>query len=647
MAAITPLRVPKVVVSLTLFWGFILSVFFRDYGFNFRFLVALAPAVLLGIWLAEIDSETIKNSVLDLLRYNREKNLPVDDFQAFKNEDRGLFSHLGPLPFHASNLAQLDQIDQEILLAHCPKELGDGLKFIEDFVELYKITHPAHVNLLTALLRVFSHPEHSWLPAGIDRHKGRSLFQHSLLVCAVGINESKSFEPQPASARRLAPVDPKYQPNKTDPLIGILCLAHDLGKISSFKVQDGQVVSIMPNHDTMGARLITLIPEYWDPRISTEDRRIIQAVMAFYHHPSEIPVQKNSDNTGFPRVISDRQHYLLDLLIHADLMAGGIENGKSYQDAQVDSEDLASLTAAGNTAPLFAKFLDFMSRVGIGARHTKSVAFKYCDEEATHGRTYLYFDQKEFLTQIIPFIGSKSWSLDSINTKNHEITKIILKELDNEGFLARLGDDFGSSRAADTCLYKVEFWDPKKKESPTITLSNCFVMDVTDCKDLAFLVKHENNHSIPKVVSNSMGVIGQKGSRHNYSALDSAAEEELCGTEAKPLGFDFMNSMLDKPQRTQNKSTQKKINRTKKRISDLLNSPQVDLANPIEVLDTLENGLVLAGLEEIMKENIIEFGPTKEPSDILKEIGILEISPRKSKPGTFIFLVDKNLKIKP
>lgn len=125
----------------------------------------------------------------------------------------------------------------------------------------------------------------------------------------------------------------KYRLNPLDPLIPIVGLAHDLGKIDAYVVSRrgeikqnkeprGNTLSDDERgvvHDKLGPRIIAKMPEFWTLR--PQDRSLLSMAVGHYHHPSQFPL----DSHGL--VCEPRSAALMMLLVKADREVSSEETG--------------------------------------------------------------------------------------------------------------------------------------------------------------------------------------------------------------------------------------------------------------------------------------------------------------------------------
>jgi len=330
MASLQPRRIPNVVFGLCLFWGGVLSAFFWTSGFKFSFLVPWLGAIAVGIWAAKSRTIEYRKQLLEKLKYRHSENLPITDRAAFRNTDRGMISTIGPIPFTVSPLERADAYSFADLQLHAPGELnGQTESLFGRFLgPTARHRYPAHTALFDALSLIHLHPSNLKTPAGIDRHGSRNLLMHSLLVFGLMAHRASTHVYLTSFAKRK--VDENFKLNEDDPLIPILALAHDLGKIRKMVLgSNGKATELLPGHEAQAARELAQMPEFWDSRITPEDRYVLQGVLAYSGKASDAPIQRQT-KAKEAVVTSDRLYALMGLLGECDRLAGQIELGGSY-----------------------------------------------------------------------------------------------------------------------------------------------------------------------------------------------------------------------------------------------------------------------------------------------------------------------------
>ena len=230
---------------------------------------------------------------------------------------RGLISSIGPVPM----LLQPPREAPALPRFQAPDVPDD---FYVRWLDHFDRVSPRHTALMRRLMRVMQ--AHRHLPASpvAGGHGDRTLLQHSLLCGYLMHDLARDFKYEGARSkntdRLVLPLrDPNYRFNAGDPLCVIIGIAHDLGKIESYRYDgDGKVVGIRDEHDLTGARMIARMEECW--ALPDADRFAMMMALAHYHHPQELPLSPDR------KAIDDRTIALMELLTIADVQASAIEN---------------------------------------------------------------------------------------------------------------------------------------------------------------------------------------------------------------------------------------------------------------------------------------------------------------------------------
>jgi HD domain len=268
---------------------------------------------------------------------------------------RGLVSSIGPVPM----LMQPPTEAPSLPRFQAPDVPDD---FYVRWLAHFDRTHPKHTALMRRMMRVMQAHRHlpaSPVPGG---HGDRSLLQHSLLCGFLMHDLARDFKYEGGrsknTARLVLPlVDPNYKFNPGDPLCVIIGIAHDLGKIESYRYhQDGSVIGIKEEHDLTGARMVARMEECWD--LPDSDRFAMMMALAHYHHPQELPLSPDR------KAIDDRTIALMELLTIADVQASAIEHtGRRLNSAEL-AQKFTTIPSEHqlNPAELFTEFLQQLSQ---------------------------------------------------------------------------------------------------------------------------------------------------------------------------------------------------------------------------------------------------------------------------------------------
>lgn len=226
-------------------------------------------------------------------------------------------------------------------------------------------TAPAHAKLAETLFKIFNHAPllpATHIPGG---HGGKTLIQHSILVTQVMLEMASSWTYEGLKNKKgdvvLGLRNPVYKFNPNDPILGIIALGHDLGKMECYvKDKDGKVVGSRHAHDIVSAQMIARLPEFW--AIPREDRDAITLSIAHYHHPQDLPLHEDG------RAVDDRTIAAMELLIKADKAAGKIETGSTSVSANAgadgaDADDAPAMSLVEDDV-LYNAFIDILHEPG-------------------------------------------------------------------------------------------------------------------------------------------------------------------------------------------------------------------------------------------------------------------------------------------
>ena len=188
----------------------------------------------------------------------------------------------------------------------------------------FEHSHPQHVELFLALVQILSHDETipaTHVPGG---HGNRTLFEHSLLAAYIMDELGKKYEYSGLKSSKnnkkiIELSDDDYRFNSNDPLLAIVGLAHDIGKIEAYvrHKETKAIVGIKSEHDLTGARMLARVDEMW--ALPEADRRVVTLAVAHYHHPMSLPLSPSR------RAVDDRTIAIMELLINADTAVSAIE----------------------------------------------------------------------------------------------------------------------------------------------------------------------------------------------------------------------------------------------------------------------------------------------------------------------------------
>lgn len=259
---------------------------------------------------------------------------------------RGLSSTLGapPLPRYDVPMA-----------SSLPKVIESPA--VVRWLDMLEKQHPAHHALARDVLLILrSDPK---MPASHIRggHGGKTLWEHSLLVCEQALAKAPAWEYRgiytPSGTLVTALRNPAYRFDPTDPLIGIVALAHDIGKLKTFlrDPRTGEVLKETHKHAPVSAIMLTKLDCFW--LLPREDQEVILGAVTYYHEPQALPLDEGN------RAYDDRTHAVMELLIEADQAAGRIECGQ-----EAGSPSNASLLDVAFSALVWDAFSALVSETG-------------------------------------------------------------------------------------------------------------------------------------------------------------------------------------------------------------------------------------------------------------------------------------------
>ncbi|MBV0882153.1 hypothetical protein KTQ42_23020 [Noviherbaspirillum sp. L7-7A] len=249
----------------------------------------------------------------------------------------GVTSSIGPVPILAPPAKR----------AKAKECLPIESERVKQWIEANKVAHPEYVTLFMAIWQTLS--AHKTHPASHRKggHGGRTLAQHCMAVADTALELAPGWSYEGVYIRRpgkspkliIAKRNANYVFDPLDPIIPVLALAHDLGKIEAYKLQaDGTVLTNETGamqddpgikHDALGARILARISEFWE--LPPRDTEALTTVIAHYHHPSDFPVDKNGLS------VDDRKTALMGFLILADKTTGQRESGISAASVNEDT----------------------------------------------------------------------------------------------------------------------------------------------------------------------------------------------------------------------------------------------------------------------------------------------------------------------
>lgn len=421
---------------------------------------------------------------------------------------RGLFSSLGPPP-----VLTPPPLQAKLYPATLPYPPDLTPEFLDEWYRQYTQTHPAHVAMMRALVRTFAHRPKlpaTHVPGG---HGGRTLLQHSLLVCGLCLRLANSWKYEGLkgkSGRTIVPLrDPSYTFNPDDPMVALVGFAHDIGKIECYVMDDaGKVVGSRYEHDQVGGRMLGRMEAIWD--LPDEDRRLLISVASFYHRPMDLPFA----NGGIP--IDDRIIALMELLIKADTIASRLENGQSEEESQQCDKE----TPSDEKERLWTGFKELMLQSGRINGPSASFRLGQKNDDET-GQALVYLHEASLRGALAKHLGISEGH--QLGDKTYPLTRALLKTLEEKEVLYQSHGDaaFSDSRS----IFNVEFYS-KKEERLATWPATIIIRPGTILPALANLPDFT---SFPKI---GRALFGRQSAKNKRKSLMEAAEEaEESGNE--------------------------------------------------------------------------------------------------------------------
>ncbi len=419
---------------------------------------------------------------------------------------RGVRCSIGELPVMLQAPEQAEKVIP-VEQMRLPKHKCIDRDWMRKWFAEYESAYPAHARMLRACERVINSKPN--LPAacknGVRRdyaygydghnHGNHTLVEHAYVTAAVGIHLSGSFEfdgsfvtNERGEKEGVSKKNPNYRFSASDPLIALLCYAHDLGKLETFGVSEhGEVIALEGEHDLAGARMMARMDEFWE--LPDEDRMILLLAVSNYHKPSKMPMDRNG------QLISDRCQALLELMIEADIRAGLIENGQEDELGKKREVPIVETTYTGH---LWEAFTDLVIEAGrINGQREK---FGIGQKNVVENRTIIVVYEKDVRDELLKRMELRNSQKGKVDSRGVTVlTRDLLRVLGEKGMLIT---EWGDTKAGcpEEALWQVDWYgrDPKRLGAP-ISKSLCTIVFEPQ-GELARLAEMKDHDSIPKLV---------------------------------------------------------------------------------------------------------------------------------------------------
>lgn len=413
-------------------------------------------------------------------------------------ENRGLSISMGKLPV---GIGQPDRVKGATI--------EDDETRLSQWYRLAKTKYPAHAQVFEACLQIYAR-NHD-LPASPVRvgHGGVPLFDHALHVAEVTLELAETWnydgERTQKGDLRLPLSDPEYVFNRHDPLIPVLAIAHDIGKIECYSQEDGKIKEFRQDHDMVSGLMLSRTPETW--LLDTDDRNDLLLAVSHYHHPSYLPTHA-----------SDRVRAIMGLLIAADVKASTEEGipdiakaWKELAEQPTDNELIWQVFGDILAAPGSINGQDRDNRIGY-----KNGAFLYLFEEKTRHA-------------VAKAIGNDRAAEKRSRMKDgrYRVTDSLMESLEANGLLysTHKGKKYSHAKA----LFKVTFTDPRNADY-SVTVPAVIILKLGNPL-LSRFDKYPDSRLQPSKVEPLFSPAAGKVIENNDD--HEAAKSEQCATEVK------------------------------------------------------------------------------------------------------------------
>lgn len=330
-----------------------------------------------------------------------------------------------------------------------------------------------------------------------------------------------------------------------DPLLPLVAIAHDIGKITSFKEIGKDEWVTIKRHDKEGSRIITDTPEWW--AMSSPEKEILILAVRYEHSVKDFP-----DN--YPKLGKEemaRARRVLEQLREIDGFATKGEKEKVIEEVPIEEVLLKAFMSSVLEAPYQIPNLG-KGIQAIGWREKDSDRLWFME------RGLREFAMKRINHDTAAALGGEHREKNEV----HKFTKTLLKVLHDKGWLVTevcsLPDPDG---VVDTWEAKPEkaLWDIKAGEKG---FNAVFAVDMPE----------ENRQSLPANTLYDLQVVDIRFKDGVVSAgTREATEEELAGNRKTTNSINLARAK-QKEQRNQQKNRKK----TKRKLK----RPGVDKGAP-------------------------------------------------------------------
>ncbi|MBX8557109.1 hypothetical protein K5D56_21820 [Pseudomonas cichorii] len=479
--------------------------------------LGVVAGLIIGVWYIWFDRVTAMNRLFKGKLGNRRN---------------GARSTLGDVPMPSTTPKRVDSRS---------KRLPIESQLVKAWVTANEKKFPQHVKFFWAIWDTYS--AHQLFPASHRKggHGNRRLWEHCLAVADTALADAGTyvFDGVYVKARgkpKFKIIDLKnkeFRFDAHDPLIPLLALAHDIGKLEAYVLEpDGSVKTkeegsaLTPqddnriSHDSLGARILARFPEYWD--LPGRDRQAINLVIGHYHHPSQFPVDRNGLS------LDDRMTALMEFLIQVDKKTGMAESNitDSLNEHEITAEESSSIYHS------FVSIITEFGRVNGTGDKARDSTLKIAQKHDG----LIVVKEKDLRMLILAKMG---WSLDEGDGR-YRVTLNLMSTLQEKGVLYSTHNNANMSRFLP--MYSVSFRDPQTGAHQTTWEPVIIIRPVSITPELAGLAGLANLGSKLDVerplFTHNLGIQEADGLRSLIElgfGSEVSAKANIAGKQAKVL----------------------------------------------------------------------------------------------------------------
>lgn len=312
-------------------------------------------------------------------------------------------------------------------------------------------------------------------------HGGHTLLEHSYSVAFMALQAARDWTYEDAEEqwnrserirgthRKIGKRNGSYVFRKSDELVPIIALAHDLGKIQTYVDKgNGEWAVDREDHDSVSAQMLMRLPEFW--QIPRRERRIILLIVSTYHRDAEL--RRHIDHVGY----EDRIFALLQLLILADKATGMVEEGRKQEMSEVEID----VEEEDWKPKVWSAFTQLMNQANrIGPKHNqyrigqKNVVGK--------DKPIIIINEMSLRKEMEKLLPKEClrYAQTRVGSDINGLTALILETLDKYGVLIKQYG--GHITSATSAVWMVEFTGrDKEKTGPIARWKYSILVDPTE-----------------------------------------------------------------------------------------------------------------------------------------------------------------------